>query len=459
MTSLPKAIEPAPKPANRGDTPPAGGPQVRDASADAGRLRTRTLINLRWLSIVGELATISFAGGVLKVGLAYPQLLALVASAALLNIGLSLSPASRRVARAWEATGQLAFDISQLAGLLYFTGGVGNPFALLMIAPVTVGAATLPARDAVALGLVAAAEVLFLAAAVRSMPWLGGAVLPLQPPIITASAYALLVGIAFTGSYAYRAASEATKLQLALHVTETVLAREQRVSALGALAAAAAHELGTPLATIAVIAKELVRGTPEGPQRDDALMLVDQAQRCRDILRNLAEAPEISDVVHERMSLLQFVRELIGPYAGRSAVATEALVTGTPGLAAPDVWRRSEILRALSSIVENAFDFARAEVLVTARFDAATITVEVRDDGPGFSAEVLAKLGEPYVTSRPAAEGSRTGHIGMGLGFFIAKTLLERTGAVVEARNERRSGAIVTARWRRSRMEAQGPGL
>src|SRR4029077_15359194 len=125
-----------------------------------------------------------------------------------------------------------------------------------------------------------------------------------------------------------------------------------------------------------------------------------------DILKRLAETPEATDQVHERMSLLQFVREVVEPYAGESAVRVEAVVTGPPGAPTPDLWRRPEVLHAMTSIVENAFDFARAEILVTARCDAESIAVEVRDDGPGFAPEVLAKLGEPYVTSRPGAEGS-----------------------------------------------------
>ncbi len=454
ISDLGKATPPISRAATSGEALAERETPVRAASDDAGRLRTRTLINLRWLAVAGQLATVLITGAGLKAPLPYPQLLSLIATAAFVNIGLMIAPAGQRVAKTWEATCQLAFDIAQLAALLYFTGGVVNPFALLLIAPVTVGAATLPGRDAVALGLVAAAADMFLLINVHAMPWLNGAFLPERAPYAMACAYAVLVGIAFTGSYAYRAASEAAKMQLALHVTDTVMAREQRLSALGALAAAAAHELGTPLSTITVIARELAREAPEGTTRDDLELLLTQAQRCRDILRNLAEAPEIGDAVHERMSLLQFVRELIQPYQAKREVATEALVTGPAGMAAPDIWRRSETLRALNSIVENAFDFARGEVLVTARFDAEWIAVEVRDDGPGFSTDILSRLGEPYVTSRPAAEGSRTGHIGMGLGFFIAKTLLERTGASVRFGNAGRAGAVVTARWRRSRMEA-----
>jgi two-component system sensor histidine kinase RegB len=331
---------------------------------------------------------------------------------------------------------------------------VANPFALLLIAPVTLAGAGLPLRYAVPLGLLAIAAATGLAIHPLPLPWRAGDEFHLPVLYRLGMLFALIVGIAFAGAYAYQVASEAGRTELALNVTETVLAREQRLSALGALAASAAHELGTPLATIAVVAKEMAREAPEGPMRDDAWLLVTQAQRCRDILRRLAETPDAGDEMHERMSLLQFVREVVEPYANAKEVRVEAVVTGPPDVPAPDLWRRPEVLHAMTSIVENAFDFARKEILVTARFDAESLAVEVRDDGPGFSPQVLAKLGEPYVTSRPGAEGSRTGHVGMGLGFFIAKTLLERTGAVVDFRNGRRGGAVVAARWPRSRIEA-----
>ncbi len=457
VSALHSAASPPLEGGGRGlDTLGAGGVQGRAASV--GRLRTRTLIMLRWLAIAGQSISVLVVGLWLRFPIPYLPCFALIGAAAWLNIVLALSPASRRVARPWEAVCQLGFDIVQLSGLLWLTGGVVNPFCLLLIAPVTVSAATLPARHVLGLGALAIALSLAIAATALPMPWSVGK--SLQLPLIyrAACALALIVGIIFTGGYAFRAANEAARMELALHVTETVLAREQRLSALGALAAAAAHELGTPLATISVVATELARETPDGPMREDARLLVVQAQRCRDILRRLAQMPEAADALHERMSLLQFLREVVEPYADKPEIRVEAVVTGPPGMEAPYVWRRPEVLHAMTSIVENAFDFARAEILVTARFDAKAIVVEVRDDGRGFAPEVLAKLGEPYVTSRPGAEGSRTGHVGMGLGFFIAKTLLERTGATVEHRNGRRTGAIVTARWRRSRMEAAGDG-
>ena len=244
-------------------------------------------------------------------------------------------------------------------------------------------------------------------------------------------------------------------MALALDVTQAVLAREQRLSALGALAAAAAHELGTPLATIAIVAKEMAREAPTPSVKEDAELLMTQTARCREILRRLTDAPDAaSDVMHERLSLRQLVQEVIEPHAATSKeVRVEAIVTGAPGVRSPDIRRLPEITHAFTSFVENAVDFARSEVLVSARFDAEWVSIEVRDDGPGFAPEILAKLGEPYVTSRPGAEGSRTGHIGMGLGFFISKTLLERSGALVTYQNARPRGAVVSARWPRARIE------
>jgi two-component system sensor histidine kinase RegB len=318
-------------------------------------------------------------------------------------------------------------------------------------------AATLPARYAMGLGALAIAASILLAIFHMPLPTIDGRpILPDSSPFnLWFVVSARIVGIILTAAYAWQAASESARMELALNVTETVLAREQRLSALGALAAAAAHELGTPLATISVVSREMARNATSEEVREDAELLIGQAARCREILQRLTEMPEAQDAVHERMSLVQLVQDVIEPHLVHG-IRVEAVVNGPAGETAPDIWRRPEIIHAMTSIVENAVDFARSEVIVIARFDPRHIVIEARDDGPGFSPEVLAKLGEPYVTTRPGAEGSRTGHIGMGLGFFIAKTLLERTGATVDFRNGRRGGAVVSARWPRAALEAPG---
>ena len=412
------------------------------------------LIALRWLALLGQAIVVLVVGLALRFPVPYIAAFLVIGVGAALNLVITFMPSSRRPAQDWEASAQLAFDILQLTAMLYLTGGVANPFVLLLIGPVTLAGASLPLRHAIALALLAALAAAGLAIYALPLPWAPGEVFVFPLAYRVGLVLALMTGIGFVTAYAYQAATGASRMELALNVTETVLAREQRLSALGALAASAAHELGTPLATIAIVAKEIAREAPPGPLRDDAWLLVTQTDRCRDILKRLAETPDAADEVHERMSLIQFVTEVVERYANETAVQVEAVVTGPPGVPAPDLWRRPEVLHAMTSIVENAFDFARKEILVTARFDADKVSVEVRDDGPGFSAAVLAKLGDPYVTSRPGAEGSRTGHVGMGLGFFIAKTLLERTGATVEFHNGRRGGAVVAARWPRERIEA-----
>lgn len=419
-----------------------------------GRLRVRTLTTLRWLAVAGQTITVLIVGFVMDLPVPLAACFALIALSAWLNVLVGLATSGQRLATDNEASAHIVFDILQLSGMLYLTGGILNPFSLLLIGPAVLAAASLPVRHVVAICLLAILACTALA--VHAMPLPAPQAEPFDPPLTNriGAVTARILGIAFCAGYAWQAAREAARMELALDTAHTVLAREQRLSALGALAAAAAHELGTPLATMTIVAREMAREAPPGPLREDAELLLGQAARCRDILRGLTRAPDASDAVHERMSLLQMVQEAIEPHARGPDVRVEAVVSGPPDESPPDIWRLPEVLHALTAFVENAVDFACSEILVTARFDARHIAIEVRDDGPGFAPEVLAKLGEPYVTSRPGAEAMRSGHVGMGLGFFIAKTLLERTGAAVDFRNGRGGGAVVTARWPRAAIAA-----
>lgn len=419
-----------------------------------GRLRMRTLVTLRWLVIAGEVAVLAIAGA-LGFEAPYALCFAVAGMAAWVNLLSGVASPGQRLMGDWEAVGQLAFDLLQISALLFLTGGTTNPFILMLIAPVTLAAATLKPRAVLVLAAASIAISLLLAFVYWPLPSAPGDALNLPLSFRVGAALANVAGIIVIAGSVRQAAEESNRMALALDVTQTVLAREQRLSALGALAAAAAHELGTPLATIAIVSKEMAREAKDPQTREDAELLIAQSERCREILRRLSDAPAAaSDEVHERMSLLQFINEVIEPHAEVKGVRVEAIVSGAAGEKAPVIWRMPEVLHAMTSFVENAVDFAASEVLITVRFDASNVGIEVRDDGPGFAAEVLAKLGEPYVTSRPGVAGGRTGHIGMGLGFFIAKTLLERTGAAVAFQNGRPHGAVVSARWPRASIEA-----
>ncbi len=270
---------------------------------------------------------------------------------------------------------------------MFLTGGAGNPFMLMLIAPVTLAAATLPARFVVRWAPSRALISLFLVFAYLPLPEAPGLVAMLPFSYRFGAAVANIAGIALTAGYVRQAAVESARMALALDVTEAVLAREQRLSALGALAAAAAHELGTPLATIAIVAKEMAREAPTAAVKEDAELLIAQAARCREILHRLTDAPDAaSDTLHERLSLRQLVQEVIEPHAETKDVRVEAIVTGAPGVKTPSIRRMPEITHAFTSFVENAVDFATSEVLVSARFDADWVSMEVRDDGPGVRA-------------------------------------------------------------------------
>lgn len=420
-----------------------------------GHLRVRTLVRLRWVVVAGQVALLALMAFALGFQAPYLACALVVAAGAAVNVVTALSSQPQRVMGDGEAMAQLSLDIVQMSALLALIGGTANPFILILIAPPTLAAATLPLRPVWVLGIMASVASMLLA--IFSLPYPSNG----DPALVSRefrliAGLANVAGIALIASYVRQSVEEAARMALALDVTQKVLAREQRLSALGALAAAAAHELGTPLATISIVSKEMAReaGTPQ--VKEDAELLMSQAERCREILKRLAATPDkATDEVHERLSLRQLVQEVIEPHANASKeVRVEAIVTGAKDVKTPDIRRLPEITHAFTTFVENAVDFARSEILVSARFDADSISIEVRDDGPGFAPEILAKLGEPYVTSRPGAEGSRTGHIGMGLGFFISKTLLERTGAVVTFHNAKPRGAVVAARWPRSLVEA-----
>ena len=450
----------------------------------------RTLIVLRWLTIVGQSAAILTAYQGLHFPLPLWPCLIVIAISAAVNVG-----AMARVRRldASLPDGRLTaihlgFDIFQLGILLGLTGGLENPFCLLLVAPVTIAAAALPGRQALMLGLLALIAVGVLFFWSEPLPWRPHENFHLPTLYRLGMAMALVTGVVFTAGYAWRVAADAEKLELALATTQDVLQREQRLAALGGLAAAAAHELGTPLATIQVVAKELQRASPpDSDAAEDAALILQQAERCRGILTQLSQQPEGDDALYADVSLKALLEEVVEPHRGFD-LAFEVLVKTPPGQPAPRVRRLPEVVHGLSTLVENAADFAATTVRVQAVVDAGWIEIDILDDGPGFASDILPRLGEPYVTSRPqgkarqalaaqiaaAARPSKrrpTAGVaeapiapsqgGMGLGFFIARTLLERTGGSVsvgqglaqsEAKGASR-GARVAVRWARPALE------
>jgi two-component system sensor histidine kinase RegB len=411
------------------------------------------LVLLRWLAIAGQ--TIAVLAVEFLFGFHTPlgPTLAVIAFSACVNIFFSLARPSQGLVKEWEASLQLGFDVLQLTVLLWMTGGVENPFLLLFIAPVAVSAAVLRPFTTAILTLLVVACVLFLGVSHWPLPWIPGEPFLLPATYQIGLATAVLIGLGFTSVYAWRVAQEEERLNVALAAVQAVLAREQKLSALGGLAAAAAHELGTPLATIHLVAKEMASLAPkDSPLQEDIQLLISQSERCRVILKQLSAKREQGDAMHERMSLNGLLEEVCGPHRGLGRAITIRLEPREGGARAPDLRRMPEVIHGLGNLVENAVGFAGAQVDVIARWSAVELEITVRDDGPGFPPHLLARLGEPYLSERSA--DSRGG--GMGLGFFIAKTLLEKTSARVTVQNRAapRSGAVVRATWPRAAVEA-----
>ncbi len=418
------------------------------------RLRLNTLVRLRWLAIVGQSAAVMVVAYGLNFPLPVSFCFALIASSAWLNLYLAFRyPATHRLGPQ-AAFAILTFDALQLAGLLYLTGGLTNPFSLLMTVPVVVSATSLPLGMTALLGSLAIAMASGLAFYHQPLPWYPGAALEMPFIYVAGMWMALLSSIAFTGIYAFRVAEEARLLANALAATELVLQREQHLSALDGLAAAAAHELGTPLATIALVAKEMERTLGnDAAYSEDVKLLRSQSERCREILKRLTSLSVEGEAHLARLPLTSLVEEVIAPHRDFDIAIT--LIPGEHSGPEPVGRRNPGVIYGLGNLVENAVDFARASVSVSWYWNDERVVISIVDDGPGYPVEVIDRIGEPYMSTRQGAE--RGG--GLGLGLFIAKTLLERSGASLSFRNSSApgEGAVVEVTWPRALFLAASP--
>lgn len=432
--------------------PAADGPEAQ-AGAREGRLALRILVLIRWIAIAGQLTAVLTVHFGLGFALPLGPALATIGASILLNVAAQVQRGNRARVTDRDAALYLGFDTLQLTLLLYLTGGLQNPFAILILAPLTVAATVLSRINVIGLTALGLACISGLAIWRYPLPWPEGQLV--LPPLYSIGIWmALSLSAIFITAYVWSVAQEVRRMSEALVASQMALAREQKLSALGALAAAAAHELGTPLGTIAVVAKELAREVPpDSPLAEDITLLQSESERCRKILAELARKPEAEG--GQPYDLLPL----------RTMIETAAAPHQVPGIrldididdrnwphGQPMMRRSPEVLHGLGNLIQNAMQFARHRVHVQAYADAQGCVVTVTDDGPGFPPHLLNRIGEPYVSYRQGT-GSH-----MGLGIFIAQTLLQRTGATVSFGNSRGGGAQVVVRWNQSILEAAGMG-
>ena len=417
-------------------------------------VRLDTILRLRWLAALGQLAAIFIVAQGLEFDVPVIPCVAVVGLSALTNLALQIRFNPMQRLEPVYAAALLALNIVELAALLYFTGGLQNPFSFLFLAPVLISATALPIRLTIALGVLAVACASALVFFHLPLPWDSDDPLVLPPIYLFGVWLSILLAIGVTSLYAFQVTEESRKLSDALAATELVLTREQHLTQIDGLAAAAAHELGTPLSTIFLIARELENTVPDNsPLASDLKTLREQTQRCRDILAKITQLSS-SGAPFDRMPLSSLIEEVVAPH--RDFGVTIKVRLAVAATREPVGARNPAILYGVGNIVENAVDFARAMVEVDAWWNADSVEMVISDDGPGIAPDMLKRIGEPYLSRRRGTDEAQTERTGLGLGIFIARTLLERTGAKVSFSNRifPDHGAVVQIVWPRERFEA-----
>ncbi|MEI6098545.1 MAG: ActS/PrrB/RegB family redox-sensitive histidine kinase [Alphaproteobacteria bacterium] len=428
----------------------------------------RTLTNLRWMAIAGQIAALTVAPLYFNIALPWGLCAAAVGASVIANVVfMTVFPANKRLAE-HEALAMMLFDLCQLAQLLTAAGGLTNPFALLILAPVTISATALNLRSTVIVALTAVGLVGLIAMFGLPLRYMDGTTLEVPTLLRFGSLLSIIIGIVFIAMYSRRVATEIRVMSDALFAAQMALAREQKLTDMGGVVAATAHELGTPLATIKLVSTEMIDELQgKDGLMQDAILIREQADRCRDILRSMGQVGK-DDLHLKQAPLTAVVHEAAGPHLarGKDVLFDHELVRGADARP-PNILRKPEVIHGLRNLLQNAVDFAASKVWVDTDWTSFSITVRITDDGPGFSPQLIGRIGDPYVRLKPAQvnEGLRKDYEGMGLGLFIAKTLLERTGAEMTFANAldpflsplekpERCGAVVLVKWPRSALEA-----
>jgi two-component system sensor histidine kinase RegB len=420
-------------------------------------VRLDTILRLRWLTVLGQLAAIFIVVQGLEFDVPVVQCLTILSLSALLNLALQVAFNPMQRLEPVYAAALLALNIIELAGLLFLTGGLQNPFSFLFLAPVLISATALPIRLTIALGMLAVACASALVFFHLPLPWDSDEPLVLPPIYLFGVWLSIVVAIGVTSLYSFQVTEEARKLSDALAATELVLAREQHLTQLDGLAAAAAHELGTPLSTIFLISRELEKTVRDETLAGDIKTLREQAQRCRDILAKITQL-SATGAPFDRMPLSTLIEEAVAPHRDFDVAIKVRIALAT--MSEPVGSRNPAILYGVGNILENAVDFARTTVEVNAWWNNETVEIIISDDGPGIAPDILKRIGEPYLSRRRGSDEVQSEHGGLGLGVFIARTLLERTGAKVSFSNRTfpDHGAVVHIAWPRNRFEAGEDG-
>lgn len=416
----------------------SSGEQIRTGSP----VDPKALIAIRWLALTGQFVALVVVAGILDFDVPFGQAVGVILVGVAINIFQSWRSARQTRPRRQEILAALIFDVLQLAALLYLTGGLINPFAILFLAPVVVSAAVLDFRSTLLLVCVVILCACLLSQLHLPLPYYEqGLILP--DIYILGILSGLVVSTMFIGFYVWWLADEARRTNAVLAATQLMLEREQQATTLGTLAAAAAHKLGSPLNTISVISHDLLaRLTPyikdQNSITEDVHQLGIQAQRCKVILGELNR-----DLMTENLSkdaarpVSHVIQALLGPKIDMFGSLLSLTFEGLDNSAEPSIIPHTQLKYALETLLDNARDFAFSSIVMDVGWTETDIDITIEDDGPGFTPAILSRFGQPWNSSRDGVSGHK------GLGLFLAKTLIETLGGRMTASNGDEAGAIL----------------
>ena len=412
-------------------------------SKDKIQLDKRTLVILRWIAIIGQYLTISIVYFILKFELPFFYCSIIIFIGILTNFYLQFK-FNKNQLNNFTSTFFLFYDLIQLSILLYLTGGVTNPFTILLIVPAIVSSTFLTLRSTINLSVITIIILIVLTINHLPLPHSGELHFHVPDTYLYAVPIAIIIGLIFLTYFGVRFGIESRKRTEALNKLELILAKEHELETIGLQAAAAAHSLGTPLSTITVIARELEKEIGNNPKYSkDIDLLLSQTKRCSDILKNLSKDQLEEDSFLSDIKIEELLSEIVRSYTEISEKKLSLLVEKNK--LNPQIERTLEITYGLRNFIGNAVKYSNSFVDITLESNNKITEVKVCDDGPGFSEDILNVLGEPYIRSKNKIISSKSG---LGLGTFIGKTLLERMKANVNFdKCPKTNGAMVTIKW------------
>jgi len=408
------------------------------------------LENVRWIALIGQVITILVVHFALEFPLPLLSCLIVVAASAAVGIWQSIYTRMHKRMSRKIVLSLLIFDTLQLGVLIYLTGGIINPFSIMLLAPVTVSATVLPRKNTMVLSGIVVIMATFLTYFHNPLPW--GDTEFLIPDLYVAALWtALVLTTIFIAAYTGIIARNSRQLARGLAEARLTMAREQQMVALGSLATSAAHKLGSPLNTITLIAHDLSSNDDADPKqlKEDIEALKSETERCRLILAELNEdAIKLGQENDDPLPILAMIKGLVDERFEDSKEMVNVILDIDDKTSPLYVIRRPELIHPVETILDNAAQFANEKIDLIIRYDNQYLSITINDDGPGFQSSVLSGLGNPYNSSR----AGRDGH--MGLGIFITMTMVEQIGGKVLLENRKIGGASVSINYTRESIES-----